>query len=155
MIFGIASQTLVGRLPSNAAVTNIATPRLQLLEDPESYSSLVYSPPPSTSRATPPPLIVVLHGAGRNDLDIMKDLADPKGEHAGLIPSLIQSGQAPLVLLENFAVLAPYAHGRTSFYNDPRSQLLKCIEFAKSNLSFDPHRIFLFGFRMEQQWQWN
>jgi predicted peptidase len=153
MIFGIASQTLLGRIPSHAAATNVAMPRLQIIQDPESYSSLIYSPPPpsststsTSSRSTPPPLIVVLHGAGRNDLDIIKDLADPTGEHAGLIPSLIQSGQAPSVLLENFAVLAPYAYGRASFYNDPRSQLLKCIDFAKSKLSFDPSRIFLFGF---------
>lgn len=106
-----------------------------------------------------PPLIVVLHGAGRNDLDIRKDLADPNGEHAGLIPSLIASGQAPPVLLENFAVLAPYSQGRPSFYQDSRSQLLNFIEWAikKNNDNssssssggiphFDPNRIFLFGF---------
>lgn len=146
ILFGIASQTLLRRLPSHAAVSNITRPKLQILEDTDSYSALVYSPPESPSRSDPPPLIVVLHGAGRNDLDIVKDLADPTGEHAGLIPSLIQSGHAPLVLLENFADLAPYAYGQASFYNDPRSRLLKCIDSAKSKLSFDPQRIFLFGF---------
>ena len=90
------------------------------------------------------PLIVLLHGAGRNDLDIRKVLPDPKGGHAGHIPRLIECGQAPSVLLKNFAALAPYASGRASFY--PRSQLLKCIELAKSKLSFDPHQKFWFGF---------
>ena len=94
---------------------------------------------------------MVLHGAGRNDLDIERDLADPSGEHAGLIPSLIASGQAPPILLENFAVLAPYSQGRPSFYQDSRSQLLKFIEWAKKSdttnmMAFDPNRIFLFGF---------
>lgn len=34
------------------------------------------------------------------------DLANLKGEHGGLIPSLIASGQAPKELTENFVVVA-------------------------------------------------
>jgi predicted peptidase len=51
-------------------------------------------------------------------------------------------------LLDKFAVLAPYSYGRPSFYQDPRSQLLQFVEWAKksSEISFDPNRIFLFGF---------
>lgn len=137
-------------LPSHATVTMTTTKTtdtvaasLQVIRDPNTYSALIYSPPISDK---PPPLIVVLHGAGKNNLDILTDLADPKGEHAGLIPSLIASGQAPSILLDNFAVLAPYAFGQSSFYQDPRSQILKCIDFAKTKLFFDPHRVFLFGF---------
>jgi len=119
--------------------------KLNVIEDNDSYSALTYSPPlqPSDPDA---PLIVVLHGAGKNDLDIMQDLADPNGEHSGLIPSLIQSGKAPAELLTNFAVLAPYSYGKASFYEDPRSKLLKCIEFASTQMRFDPNRVFLFGF---------
>ncbi len=143
LVIGAAMPTLLPTLPSHATGTTERGAKLQVIRDPETYSALFYSPPPSNK---PPPLIVVLHGAGKNDLDILQDLADPKGEHAGLIPSLIASGQAPTVLLENFAVLAPYSYRRPSFYDDPRSQLLQCIEFAKTQISFDPHRIFLFGF---------
>jgi predicted peptidase len=119
---------------------------LQIIRDQDSYSALSYSPPRTSSERPPPPLIVVLHGAGKNDLDIMQDLADPRGEHAGLIPSLIEAGQAPTELLDNFAVLAPYSYGKASFYQDPRSTLLKCIENASTQMDFDPNRIFLFGF---------
>ena len=145
--------------PSYAAEQHIKDDRIpsskslwHIIHDPESYSALSYSPPPppppttSNERPPPPPLIVVLHGAGKNDLDILQDLADPRGEHAGLIPSLIESGQAPTELLDNFAVLAPYSYGKTSFYQDSRSKLLKCIEHAKTQMEFDPNRIFLWGF---------
>ena len=122
---------------------------LQVVKDPNTYSALAYAPPPNVDN-TKPPLILVLHGAGRNDLDIIADLADHKGEHAGLIPSLIASGQAPPELLQNFAVLPPYSYGRPSFYHDPRKQLLDFVEWAKSSedcpISFDPNRIILFGF---------
>jgi predicted peptidase len=118
---------------------------LRVIRDDESYSGLSYTPP-DTFGKTPPPLIVVLHGAGKNDLDILSDLADRRGEHAGLIPSLIQSGEAPLELLDNFAVLAPYSYGKASFYQDSRSKLLKFIQFASTNMEFDPNRVFLFGF---------
>lgn len=131
--------------------------------DPETYSALVYTPPATTDSAELLPLLVVLHGAGRNDKatgpvegsswqppataiisgwylwtcpiegcecwrpmlkpissqDSMQqqpqlpastvqdawDLANLQGEHGGLIPSLIASGQAPKELTENFVVV--------------------------------------------------
>ena len=72
------------------------------ITDPETYSALLYSP----DTVNTVPLLVVLHGAGRNDQDAW-DLANLKGEHGGLVPSLIASGQAPKELTENFCVVAP------------------------------------------------
>lgn len=124
--------------------------RLKVVTDPRTYSALSYAPPNNDAKT---PLILVLHGAGRNDLDIRRDLGNPYGEHAGLIPSLIESGNAPSNLLQNFAVLAPYSYGKPSFYNDARSQLLAFCEWAIQNqnmerlpIQFDPKSVVLFGF---------
>eukprot|EP00535_Pseudo-nitzschia_heimii_P000386 CAMPEP_0197187838 /NCGR_PEP_ID=MMETSP1423-20130617/16665_1 /TAXON_ID=476441 /ORGANISM="Pseudo-nitzschia heimii, Strain UNC1101" /LENGTH=322 /DNA_ID=CAMNT_0042639513 /DNA_START=151 /DNA_END=1116 /DNA_ORIENTATION=+ len=129
-----------------------ADPSLDVVEDPETYSALSYAPPNNADNANTP-LILVLHGAGKNDRDILQDLANPLGEHAGLIPALISSNMAPLNLLENFCVLAPYSFGKPSFYNDPRRKLLQFVDWAIQNqnseilpLRFDPRRIILFGF---------
>jgi predicted peptidase len=147
MVATAGGTSLVGS-PANAASPPL--PPLLIVKDPNTYSALAYAPPPNVDNKKKPPLILVLHGAGRNDLDIMADLADPKGEHAGLIPGLIASGQAPPELLQNFAVLAPYSYGKPSFYQDSRQQLLDFVEWAKSSedcpISFDPNRIILFGF---------
>ncbi|KAG7356581.1 phospholipase/carboxylesterase [Nitzschia inconspicua] len=126
------------------------SPKLQIVADPKTYSSLAFAPPNNNGKT---PLILVLHGAGRNDQDIRQDLADPYGEHAGLIPSLIESGNAPHNLLQNFAVLAPYSYGKSSFYSDSRTKLLDFCDWAVQNqntetlpIQFDPNRIILFGF---------
>ena len=79
-----------------------------------------------------PPLIVLLHGAGKNELDVW-NLADPQGEHAGLAPSLLAAGTAPPALRERFAVLAPYSRGKASFYEEPRAKLLSFVEWALSD----------------------
>lgn len=124
--------------------------KLKIVADPKTYSALSYAPPNNNEKT---PLILVLHGAGRNDLDIRQDLGNPSGEHAGLIPSLMESGKAPSNLLQNFAVLAPYSRGKPSFYSDSRSQLLDFCDWANRNqntkqlpIQFDPNRIILFGF---------
>jgi predicted peptidase len=125
--------------------------RLAIVQDPNTYQALAYSPPNCNNQT---PLILVLHGAGRNDQDIRQDLANLSGEHAGLIPSLIESGNAPSILLQNFAVLAPYSYGKPSFYGDSRGQLLKFCDWAIQNqntsgvlsMRFDPKRIIVFGF---------
>ena len=145
---------------------------LQVIRDPDTYSALTYSPPsswmPGSSNENTqilPPLIVVLHGAGRNNLDILDDLANPQGEHAGLIPSLIASrdfDKAPSLLLHNCSMVAPYSYGKTSFYQDGddcRAKLLRFLDYccetinnpsssssSTAVLRFDPHRIFLWGF---------
>ena len=118
--------------------------------DPSTYSALVYAPPGSSGHKLP--LIVVLHGAGVNDAPIWS-LADPNGEHAGLAPSLLTSGRAPAELADNFAVVAPYAQGKRSFYEEPRRKLLDFVDWVASPAGraagcpdVDTSRIFLFGF---------
>jgi len=142
-------------LHPSAAASEIKAPPSNLVEitDPETYSALAYSPPTTQAQEEARvPLIVVLHGAGINS-GTASDLADPKGEHAGLIPSLLASGNAPKELSERFAVLAPYSQGKTSFYEEPRTKLLKFVQWALSDAGrqagcpvVDPSRVFLFGF---------
>jgi predicted esterase len=159
-IHAITAAALGSKLlqPTKAHASEEVCQQLTIVTDPNSYSGLVYAPPPSSSSSSrnidkPPPLILVLHGAGRNDLDIRSDLASPTGEHAGLIPSLIEAGNAPAELLQNFAVLAPYSYGQPSFYQDSRKKLLDFLEWANQNqntpacpISFDPNNVWLFGF---------
>jgi predicted peptidase len=118
---------------------------LSILQDPNTYSSLVYQPPSADNKKCP--VIVFLHGAGKNDGDI-SNLADLQGEYGGLLPSLLASGNAPQVLLDNFIVVAPYVGCNTkSFYDEPRSKLLQFIAFATSQIqNADPTKIHLFGF---------
>jgi predicted esterase len=136
------------------------------INDPNTYPALVYIPSDS-SRSTFEdendnvhksddnekntkgkkknyPVIVLLHGAGKNELDIW-NLANPKGEHAGLIPSLLFNSnknantdtnfnanlaKPPPELYENFVVIAPYSIGRRSFYEEPRSKIIQFVKWA-------------------------
>ena len=115
----------------------------------QTYSALVYAPPGINKL---PPLLIVVHGAGKNERDIW-NLADIRGEHAGLVPSLIATGKAPRALLDNFAVVAPYSQGKRSFYREPRKTFLQFVDWVCSDAGrqagcpkVDADRIFLFGF---------
>jgi predicted peptidase len=150
--FGMVSSSIVQPPEiSNAVYEHQSTKNdLKLVADPNTYSALSYSPPQSKS-ASLPPLILLLHGAGKNS-GTAWDLANPKGEHAGLIPSLIATGQAPAEI-QKCAMLSPYSMNSPSFYNEPRSKLISFVEWAKSQEGqaagcplFDPRRIVLFGF---------
>jgi len=119
------------------------------VSDPGSYSALAYAPPGVKGKL---PLIVVLHGAGKNELDAWS-LADPKGEHAGLAPSLLATGRAPPELADNFALVAPYSAGKRSFYEEPRKRVLQFVDWVCSEQGraagcplVDPDQVFLFGF---------
>ena len=122
---------------------------LREVTDPRTYTALAYSPPGQAK----PPLLVVLHGAGENARDAW-NLADPRGEHRGLAPSLLAAGAAPRSLSENFAVVAPYAGvGRRTLYDDPRSKVTGFVDWVLSDAGraagcpdADPRRVFLFGF---------
>jgi len=150
-----ASCVGVASLFPDIAQANVTTMKDHLREvrDPNTYSALSYVDPTITNKEKGVPLIVVLHGAGKNQ-DGVWSLADIQGEHAGLIPSLIATNKAPLVLADNFAVVAPYAAGKASFYDEPRSKLLKFVDWVCSEEgqkagcppNIDPNRIFLFGF---------
>jgi predicted esterase len=118
------------------------------------YPELIYLPPKAITGSADGkklPLLIVLHGAGQNEEDVW-NLANRSGEHAGLAPSLLASGQAPSKLSENFLVAAPYSYKKQTFYDDSRSDLLRFIkwlqESSESGVSHlvDPERVFLFGF---------
>lgn len=146
----LATAGLVGTTFSEPAFGSMKE-NLSAVTDPSSYSALMYSN--SINQDKKVPLLVVLHGAGNNQ-DGVWSLADLQGEHAGLLPSLISNNQAPPVAVDNFAIVAPYAAGKRSFYEDPRSRLLKFVEWVCSEegqkagcpSNIDPNRIFLFGF---------
>ena len=133
-----------------AEAAEVKTDALLAITDPSTYSALMYAPPCSNGRKLP--LLVVLHGAGINEAPIWS-LADSNGEHAGLVPSLLASGRAPAELADNFAVVAPYAQGKRSFYEEPRRKLLDFVAWVSSPAGraagcpeIDTSRIFLFGF---------
>ena len=130
-------------------------PQLIRVRDPSTYEALVYSPPSISYNGDKQlPLLLVLHGAGRNDQSAWS-LADTNGEHAGLAPSLLASQQAPESLRNNFYVVAPYVgEGKRSFYEEPRSTLLQFLDWFLSEQgqaagcprNVDNSRICLFGF---------
>ena len=149
----ITDVSIVSTLSMNAPVSGAddTAIRLAKVTDPATYSALVYTPPEQKDKK-PPPLLVVIHGAGKNERDVW-NLADIQGEHAGLIPSLIASGRAPQVLLDNFVVVAPYSQDKPSFYEEPRQKFLQFIDWVGSDAGqqagcpkVDTSRIFLFGF---------
>jgi predicted peptidase len=124
--------------------------RLFVVSDPNTYSAVTYKPEGVNER--PKPLLVVLHGAGVNNEDAWA-LTNPKGEHAGLIPSLIASNKAPPELTENFVVVAPYSQGKRSFYEEPRKKILDFVRWFCSEAGrtsgcppCDTDHIYLFGF---------
>ncbi|KAL3921847.1 MAG: hypothetical protein SGILL_002530 [Bacillariaceae sp.] len=138
--------------PSSEASAAPPPSALDVVADPDTYSALAYAPPDCDEST---PLILVLHGSGKNDQNIRDDLASPVGEHAGLIPSLLESGgtTAPAILRERFCVLAPYSYGQASFYGEPRSKMLRFVDWAIQNqntkelpIRFDPDKIILLGF---------
>ena len=114
--------------------------RLFEIHDPQTYSGLVYLPNKlmaekrdgeSNGNSKKYPVLFVLHGAGKNELDVW-NLADIQGEHSGLVPSLLKAGKAPPQLYENFIVIAPYSKGKASFYEEPRSKLLQFMGWSIS-----------------------
>jgi len=152
---GLLTVSALSAMPAigNAEVTTdnqrlLSSRKLVEVRDPQTYPALAYSPDASAKL----PLLVVLHGAGSTDLGV-QELADPNGCHGGLPPSLLASGRAPAVLANNFAVVAPYAAGRSSFIREPRERLLRFVDWVCSSEgrragcpNVDPQRIFLFGY---------
>lgn len=124
--------------------------RLIVVRDPNTYSAVTYIPNGVNEGSKP--LLVVLHGAGMNNEDAWA-LTNSKGEHAGLIPSLIATDRAPPELTENFVVVAPYSQGKLSFYEEPRSKVLDFVRWFCSEAGrrsgcppCNSDRIYLFGF---------
>ena len=158
-VFGILSLTPL--LPSQQASAKVLqTKDGEIFDIPQgigNYPAIIYQPRSSSGSGTKKklPVLVVIHGAGTNEMDVW-NLANPSGEHAGLAPSLLASGNAPSSLSENFIVIAPYSIGRRSFYEEPRRKLLDFIDWVcsidgggKNGIDtdrIDPKQLFLFGF---------
>ena len=99
--------------------------------DPDTYSALAYAPPPATA-GRKPPLLVVLHGAGKNEQDAWS-LADPRGE---VRTSMVVSIVIPLRSLANRAVrleILPWLHHSeliTPYDNSTRGSPQACSRRA-------------------------
>lgn len=175
-IMGVGGSSLLPNTPTVAAAPIALERRLDLtmpataisrgvqaVQDPNSYAGLIYDPldvvhsAASTDAATgnqrvllkPPPLLLVLHGAAKNDEpSVYKALGDAKGEHTGLPLQLLASGKAPPELSQDFCVAAPYSFGQPSFYDDSREKILRFVQWLADSqgLVFDPARIFILGF---------
>jgi predicted peptidase len=152
---GVGVATPFLSIPDVKASSDVASVRENLIavSDPSTYTALVYSKSTAIQDSNKIPLLVVLHGAGKNENSVWS-LADPNGEHAGLLPSLIAINKAPLAMTDHFAMVAPYSFGKRSFYEEPRSKLLRFIDWVCSDEgqkagcpnNIDSSRIFLFGF---------
>ncbi len=150
---------------ASAAADTFENSRLELITDPQTYSSILYTPPlPKVNKKFP--LLVVIPGAGtnhnimNNDEEekmklVWEDLTSDQGEHFGLPINLLaqKSSSCPNLLAEEFMVVSPYAPSLNdkktrSFYNEPRSNLLSFIQFILTKYSdkVDSDEVFLFGF---------
>lgn len=140
-------------------------PRGQVFEvqDPNSYSAVVYIPPATNktakkSTSSSLPLLVVLHGAGVNQHSALDEFISPGGDHTNLPPYLLSTQQAPPSLSDNFVVVAPYVgKGKRSLYDEPRSKLLSFIKWFNSyieqqtladgtHIAINRQKVSLFGF---------
>ncbi|GMI47443.1 hypothetical protein TrCOL_g9420 [Triparma columacea] len=129
--------------PTPSSTPSFTPPSFNLLTDPSTYSSLVYTPQiikPSTH------VLLVLPGAGLNVLS-PTDYISPTSEHLGLPLSLISSSLAPPSLVEGFVVIQPYPPKNVrSFYSEPRSKILAFLDYALKELNLENNKLDLMGF---------
>jgi len=120
------------------------------IRDPNGYSAVAYIPPSSDRRPDPSaietlPLLLVLHGAGRNRHSALYEFTqgptaantssfsssdddDAPGDHIHLPPYLLSAHEAPSSLSDNFVVVAPYVgKDKRSLYDDPRADILSFL----------------------------
>lgn len=142
--------------------TQISRGTIFEIQDPNSYSAVVYIPKATDgkeqAKQTSLPLLVVLHGAGVNEHSALYEFTSPGGDHTNLPPYLLSTQQAPPSLSENFVVVAPYVgQGKRSLYDEPRSKILSFIKWCNAyiesqtfddgtNISINRQKVSLFGF---------
>ncbi|KAK1742129.1 hypothetical protein QTG54_007702 [Skeletonema marinoi] len=120
--------------------TQISRGTIFEIQDPNSYSAVVYIPKATDgkeqAKQTSLPLLVVLHGAGVNEHSALYEFTNPGGDHTNLPPYLLSTQQAPPSLSENFVVVAPYVgQGKRSLYDEPRSKMLSFIKWFNTYMS--------------------
>jgi predicted esterase len=149
------SSLLVTTIPTSKANANddvqqlttsnfISCGKVFEIKDPNTYSAVVYIPPPATvavkrqqqrqinEKIESYPLLVVLHGAGNNEHDALYEFT--LGDHRMLPLSLLsQQTASPTLLAENFIIVAPYVgKDKRSLYDEPRSKILSFIDWFQS-----------------------
>lgn len=160
-------QQLTSPVISHAAEevsTQISRGTIFVIQDPSSYSAVVYVPAgekdgkQQAKQTTSLPLLVVLHGAGVNEHSALYEFTTPGGDHTNLPPYLLSTHQAPSSLSENFVVVAPFVgQGKRSLYDEPRSKILSFIKWFNTyiesqtfddgtNISINRQKVSLFGF---------
>lgn len=123
------------------------------IEDPNTYSAVVYIPPTSPAGNNRQnanndqvlcvemlPLLIILHGAGQNQNSALYEFThratannDTPGDHTNLPPYLLATNQAPSSLAKNFIVVAPYVgKNKRSLYDDPRGNVLSFIKWFRT-----------------------
>lgn len=143
---------------------NVSTPNIFEIKDPDTYSAVVYIPHSTklnaqNSERQSLPLLVLLHGAGRNQNSALYEFTnlDPAtrpGDHTQLPLALLSSNQAPASLAENFVVVAPYVgkEEKGSLYDEPRTKVLGFIKWLQRYIEeeklihINPQKVSLFGF---------
>ena len=140
--------------------TQISRGAIFEIQDPNSYSAVVYVPKAKdgAKKQTSLPLLVILHGAGVNEHSAMYEFTTAGGDHTNLPPYLLSTHQAPSTLSENFVVVAPYVgQGKRSLYDEPRSKILSFVKWFNAqiesrtfddgtNISINRQKVSLFGF---------
>ena len=75
--------------------------RLVEIEDPSSFSALMYLPPNAQARAEPWPLLLYLHGAGESGRDVGELISEGA---TGTPPVALEKGAAIDTLARDFVV---------------------------------------------------
>ncbi|KAL3776280.1 hypothetical protein HJC23_003150 [Cyclotella cryptica] len=152
--------------PSQASESPLlARPSIFEIQDPDTYSAVVYIPPQKKHNSQHPeieswPLVVLLHGAGTNQHSALYEFThsgtptSPAGDHTQLPLFLLSNNQAPASLAENFVVVAPYVGKgkRGSLYDEPRGKVLAFLKWFRRwteeqySIIINPQKVSLFGF---------
>jgi predicted peptidase len=151
--------------PCQASEPQVPNSNVFEVQDPDTYSAVVYVPPKyqSKSQSTDKeslPLIVLLHGAGMNQNSALYEFthsgssSSAPGDHTQLPLFLLSNNQAPASLADNFVVVAPYVgKGKIgSLYNEPRTSIIAFVKWFRrymedqNSISINPQKVTLFGF---------
>ena len=144
-------------VPNLSQAQESQDPNIFEIQDPDTYSAVVYIPPKVKQTSEPFHLLVLLHGAGNNQKSAMYEftnLGTTPGDHTQLPLALLASGQAPASLADNFVVVAPYiGKGKQgSLYNEPRTKIISFVKWFRrwieeeQSISIYPQKVSLFGF---------
>ena len=96
----LRSASLLLNTPRTQAKSLIGEGNIFEVNDPKTYPAITYKPTITTDA-----VLIVVHGAGKNKLDI-SNILNISGEHSGLTPILAAAGKATPELYNNFIVIS-------------------------------------------------